>query len=160
MDKGDYLLVCKYVDGYGGRVYRYLLRAGLQGFSILYHEAAEIEWYFQHGLDPFGRLERQLQNEEAEKREYAQSHTLGLIAEHRFLQARAEADGPLFHLGELIVWNVGPWDTNFDLRTVQEYVEQYGEELACADELREVRKDLRKQVIAWYRKQGFKRRYP
>lgn len=159
MERERYELVCRYLDYSSEPAYRYVLKGGLQGVSLIYHEAEELDWYFKKPLNPFGRIRRQRKNPKGEWQNYLQAHALGLIAEHHFLKERAQAEGHSFQIGELIRWNPVSAHQVFDFRTVRKYVRENGETRVSANELT-VRAAKKQAVIDWYRSQGFEGRFP
>jgi len=156
VDPEDFGLVCKYVDYYGDPAYRFIILGGIQGVSIIEHELTEMAWFYEHDYDPFGRLG---QEAGADEQMYAVAHAHGLIAEHRYLQNWASADGKDFLLGELIRWNPGSGRPAADLKYVLTHVHKHKVQEVSDDEL-QIREEQKTRVYAWYREQQFEGYYP
>ncbi|MCI0460544.1 MAG: hypothetical protein L0Z62_26620 [Gemmataceae bacterium] len=152
-------LVCRYIALSGDPVYTYVATAGEQGVSLLYHEATEMAWYYERGLDPFEQLERRRKDPRDGSENYRQAHSLGLIAEHRYLEKLALTDGKQFRLGELIRWNPVSARPEFDLRRLLRFVREPGATDVSPDDLL-VRTELRQPVYAWYWDRGARGHYP
>jgi hypothetical protein len=145
----DYIDVCKYVDMYDDPVYKYLLRGGRRGVSLLKHELEEIQAFLDRGRDPYDRYGV---DEGADQQVYRGAHALGLIAEHKYLKQAPGAR--LFRLAELVWWSPVTNDPDWDLTCLQEYVEGHPA-AGIADEQLQVRPENMKSVCAWYQSPEF-----
>jgi len=152
-------LICRYVAQSGDPVYSYVATAGEQGVSLVYHEATELGWYYERDLDPFEQLERRREDPRQGSDVYQQAHAQGLLAEHRYLEKLALADGKRFRLGELIRWNPVSARPQFDLRRLARYLREWPEADVSPDELL-VRAELKEAVYAWYWDRCFRGHYP
>lgn len=142
----DFELVWKYCDMYDDPALLYLEQDKIPGYSVYIHELIELEWYFEKDLHPYNRP---LLNEEES---YGQAHSHALIAEHRYLQEMAKAEGEHFSLHELIQYNPVAGDPKRDWIYIREY---RASELFEFDQ--SFRCDYEQRVTNWYQRKGFSR---
>jgi len=149
----DFVFVCIYALKAFDPVYRLLLKNGMRGISLVYHEMAELQALLDWGIDPFKLLDRRRSGDPAElaaaEAVYARAHPVGLVAEHRYLQGRPGAGA--FTLAELVYWNPLV-DGRLDLR----YLQQNPPSNVTPDDM-DIRPGLRGAVENWYRDKGFLR---